>query len=144
MFFIFVHLDDVLIPSMTWNDLFWNCTDNKNKWRHFFEFVRSTTKPLTPILFLDSKYIFCKPNDLKYWKNYCRSAKLYYQMMLSLSWTYSSLKLPNVSLNKSISRMENRRDCNPREPAWKDIRKCQGQLDAQIFISHELSVRNQV
>lgn len=36
MFFIFVHFDDVLIPSMTWNDLFWNCTDNKNKWRHFF------------------------------------------------------------------------------------------------------------
>ena len=96
------------------------------------------------ILFLDSKYIFCKPNDLKYWKNYCRSAKLYYQMMLSLSWTYSSLKLPNVSLHKNICRMENRRDCNPREPAWKDVRKCRSQLDAQIFISHELSVRNQV
>ena len=54
------------------------------------------------------------------------------------------LKLPNVSLNKSICRMENRRDCNPRKPAWKDVRKCQGHIDAQIFISHELSVRNQV
>ena len=110
----------------------------------FFKFARSTTKPLITILFLNSKYIFCKPNDLAHWKNYCRSAKLYFQLMFSLSSTYSSLKLPNVSLHKNICRMENRRDCNPREPAWKDVRKCRSQLDAQIFISHELSVRNQV
>ena len=77
-------------------------------------------------------------------KNDCRSAKLYFQVMFSLSLTSSSLKLPNVSVNKSFCRMENSVDCIPREPACKDGRWCRGNLDAQIFISHELNVMNQV
>ena len=145
MFFIFVHLDDVLIPSMTWNDLFWNCTDNKNKWRHFFNlFVPPLNRShqfyswtvsisfASQMIWNTGKIIAEVRSYIIKWCCRCRGR------IRRLS------SLMSRSINKSICRMKNRRDCNPREPVWKDDRKCQGQLDAQIFISHELSVRNQV
>ena len=38
-FFIFWHFEDVLVLSMTWNDLFCSCVDDVSKWWQMFNFV---------------------------------------------------------------------------------------------------------
>ena len=38
-FFIFWHLEDVLVLSTTWNDLFCSCVDNVSIWWQMFNFV---------------------------------------------------------------------------------------------------------
>ena len=38
-YFIFWHFEDVLVLSMTWNDLFCSCVDDVSIWRQIFNFV---------------------------------------------------------------------------------------------------------
>ena len=46
-FFIFWHFEDVLVLSMTWNDLFCSCVDDVSIWWQIFNFVLS--EALVPI-----------------------------------------------------------------------------------------------
>jgi len=81
--FIFGHFADVLVLSTTWNDLFCSCVDDVSIWQMFnFFFFSSDT--LVPML-LNSRILNTHfASIVTQLRNDCRSAKLHFQMTLSM------------------------------------------------------------
>ena len=97
-FFIFWHFEDVLVLSMTWNELFCSCGDDVSIWWQMFNFVSLC---LNRWFQFNSKIVRTHLPSimiLTWLKNDCRNAKLHFQMTFSLSSTSCLLKLPIVIL----------------------------------------------
>ena len=87
-YFIFWHFEDVLVLSMTWNDLFCSCVDDVSIWWQMFNFVWFHFNSRIVRTHFSSKMTLNIKND-------CRNAKLHFQMTFSLPSTSCLLKLPN-------------------------------------------------
>jgi len=88
----FSQLVDVRVLSTTWNDQFCSCVDDVSRWWQMFLFVFLCPKHW---FHFNSRIVRTQQNDLEQLRNYCRNARLRFQMTFSLPSSSCLPKLPN-------------------------------------------------
>ena len=112
-FFIFGHSANVLVLSMTWNDLFCSCVDDVGIWWQMLNFV---LLPLKRWFQFNSRIVrihFASSITLNNWETLGRNSKLRFQMTFS-----SQCNRRRVCLSSLISSLVPICPCCPRVRWW--------------------------
>ena len=85
-FFIFWHLEDVLVLSTTWNDLFCWCVDDVSTWWQMFNFVFSCPKQLVQFNSRTVRTHFLSITTLNNWKLIAETRSYIFRWQ---TWSYN-------------------------------------------------------